>query len=209
VTLVMPDGRRREITVDTERTVRELKAGIQRHMGIPEGAQQLVTFANQLMEDDRRISTYNLADREVVMLLTTAPAAPSRPNPAIMQRMMDEASRDPVMARVMDSNPRLRAALQSRDMDAFWRELAPMLPQLMAARQELDENDPEVQRRIMEQVRAERVQAQFEDIMEHQPELVVGSVTMLYIDVWINDHSVKAFVDSGAQITVMSMQYAT
>ena len=79
----------------------------------------------------------------------------------------------------------------------------------MAARQELDENDPEVQRRIMEQVRAERVQAQFEDIMEHQPELVVGSVTMLYIDVWINDHSVKAFVDSGAQITVMSMQYAT
>lgn len=85
------------------------------------------------MEDDRRISTYNLADREVVMLLTTAPAAPSRPNPAIMQRMMDEASRDPVMARVMDSNPRLRAALQSRDMDAFWRELAPMLPQLVTA----------------------------------------------------------------------------
>lgn len=37
--------------VDTERTVRELKAGIQRHMGIPEGAQQLVTFANQLVRD--------------------------------------------------------------------------------------------------------------------------------------------------------------
>lgn len=66
-----------------------------------------------------------------------------------------------------------------------------------------NEFDLENQRRIAEAIRLENIQQNMEHALEYMPE-AFGNVVMLYIDCQVNGHHVKAFVDSGAQMTIMS-----
>lgn len=64
-------------------------------------------------------------------------------------------------------------------------------------------DDPENQAKMLEQIRAQNVQENMENAMENYPE-TFARVNMLYVYGEINGKPLKIFVDSGAQVTVIS-----
>ncbi|KAI9857063.1 MAG: DNA damage-inducible protein 1 [Vezdaea acicularis] len=111
---------------------------------------------------------------------------------------------------VQNQNPELASAIENPErFRAIFRELQRHQNEAERAREleiaRLNDNpfDLEAQAKIAEIIRNERVMENLQYAMEHNSE-VFGRVNMLYIDSEINGHKVKAFVDSGAQATIMS-----
>lgn len=66
-----------------------------------------------------------------------------------------------------------------------------------------DPLDPEYQKKMYEAIQQKNVMENYEHALEHSPE-VFGQVDMLYVDMSVNGEPVKAFIDSGAQVSSFS-----
>lgn len=116
-------------------------------------------------------------------------------------------------ALLKERNPPLSDALESNSKEKFVEVYRKQRDQRLEKERErnrlfqMDPFDPEAQRLIAEEIRLKNVESNMESAIEFVPESF-GQVIMLYVDCLVNGHPVKAFVDSGAQMTIMSQACA-
>jgi DNA damage-inducible protein 1 len=107
--------------------------------------------------------------------------------------------------------PQFRQAVVSGNVEAIEQMVAPLKQKLrheeLVKRAELNPFDIEAQKYLEELIQRGNIDENMEKAFEHTPESFT-KVVMLYIDSQVNNVPVKAFVDSGAQMTIMTKDCA-
>ncbi|WFC94720.1 DNA damage-inducible protein 1 [Malassezia brasiliensis] len=192
--------------VDASIEVENFKAVVEADTDIPAAHQQLLFQNAPLTDAQKSLAAYGVQDGDLLVLRDTRQR--TQTNPPDTDAAIAEAVRAQIRG---SSNPALlEAAMESQE--AFARTLALQREQLnqVQSLQQLANSDPfdvEAQKRIEEAIRQEQIAENMEHAMEYTPE-AFGNVTMLYVDLKVNGHPVKAFVDSGAQATIISPECA-
>uniref|UniRef100_A0A8C4RZN6 DNA-damage inducible protein 2 n=1 Tax=Erpetoichthys calabaricus TaxID=27687 RepID=A0A8C4RZN6_ERPCA len=132
-------------------------------------------------------------------------------DPALLREMLLANPHE--LSLLKERNPPLAEALLSGDIERFTKVLLEQQQERARREQErirlltADPFDLEAQAKIEEDIRQHNIEENMTIAMEEAPESF-GQVVMLYINCKVNGHPVKAFVDSGAQMTIMSQACA-
>ncbi|XP_077116548.1 protein DDI1 homolog 2 [Ranitomeya variabilis] len=132
-------------------------------------------------------------------------------NPALLREMLLANPHE--LSLLKERNPPLAEALLSQDLEKFTKVLVEQQQERARREQErirlfsADPFDLEAQAKIEEDIRQQNIEENMTIAMEEAPESF-GQVVMLYINCKVNGYPVKAFVDSGAQMTIMSQACA-
>ena len=231
VTVTTEDDAIVTVDVDPATVVENLKAILEAETDVPTREQVLLFNGGELANDDV-LSAKNVGEGDLLMLLRKrggggggvgAAANGANDNPTAMRP--DGSAVDPAafqrairadahaMQSLRANNPSLHGAILNDDpsaMQQMLRDAATARKRAEDARQaeidllNADPFDLDAQRKIEEAIRQKNVDENFETAMETTPE-AFGSVIMLYVDMEVNGHALKVFVDSGAQMTIMSL----
>ncbi|KAK5119564.1 hypothetical protein LTR85_007392 [Meristemomyces frigidus] len=208
-------------------SIGDLKGFVTAETQLPQASQQFYLNNTPIQGDEKTLEEAGIKDGDMLAMLMRQP---DQQNNMGTQRRQQPAQRrsqgqgaheiettrlsilgNPgAMAQVRSQRPALAEAINdSARFREVWQEMMREDEDRERERQEqmrLLNEDPfnvDAQRKIEEMIRQEAVQDNLQFAYEHNPE-VFGRVTMLYIPVEVNKHPVKAFVDSGAQTTIMS-----
>jgi DNA damage-inducible protein 1 len=207
--------------VESSARVSSVAAALAGLLGIP-AARMAFLFNDAPLAADATFAAAGVGDNDLVIVEARVPAAapaalaaraPVRggiSNDAIsaMQRQIEllgALRRPDVLARIRAAQPALAAAVEAGD-GARAELLYGQLQQSHATGGRLLEG-VSGEGGEEERVRIEAVMENFEIAMERNPESF-GQVCMLFVEAKINNHPVTAFVDSGAQATILSVDTA-
>ncbi|OQR83247.1 DNA damage-inducible protein 1 [Achlya hypogyna] len=226
-----------QVEVDAADPIENLKAIIEAEINLPMDRQILVLNGRQL-NPDITVGQAGIQNNDLILVTSAAvaPAAPAINRlgmPAAQARagmtlqdipancsaelLIDIMRLNPQLLRQVETgNPPMAEAIKSNNVSEV-RMLLMKQHMEVAARKYQEEQEllainanpfsEEAQAKIEEAIRLGNVQQNMEIAMEEMPE-AFGRVCMLYIPTEVNGTPVKAFVDSGAQSTIMSSSCA-
>ncbi|KAJ3337833.1 DNA damage-inducible protein 1 [Gonapodya sp. JEL0774] len=225
ISLTTEAGDVSSVEVDLSTELEILKAIVEAELSIPATSQVIVHNGRELKDDKMTLQQHGVTADDILLVVRArnqrpvvpavgAPPTGNQPSEAEIVRQQILA--DPQMLRNLSQrDPELASTLADPTTFAtlFASRVSARKAEELRRQREFDalaSADPfdiEAQRKIEEAIRAERVQENMELAMEHNPE-AFGRVVMLYVDVEVNGKPVKAFVDSGAQATIISPECA-
>lgn len=228
VTVTTLEGHVAPLNVEAGTEMEMFAAMVQAETGIPP-AEQVLVKDGQRVQIAGTVQSAGLQDNDMVLVQRAAAGvggaggaggmgggAAMRPDQMSPDQLFDYVAGTPaIKMQLRHSSPALADA-HDRGREAFKETMEKISKARMEAQRkkiELERRimanpfDVEAQRELEEQIRLQNVDQNLEQAMEHNPE-AFGSIVMLYIDCMVNGQHVKAFVDSGAQSTIMSIQCA-
>ena len=223
-----------EVHEDLE--LENFKAFCEAESGVP-AKEMVIMFNDAVLKDDKKpLKEHGVKNGDMVVMeklknkasgglklpdfsKIRMPGADAQAGPSTSTREDDPAwisqmlkSNPDQLAMLKQNNPRLAEALENNPA-----EFAKLLKDQQKVRLErenarlrlltADPMDMDAQKLIAEEIAQKNVEQNMEMAMEYSPE-TFGSVVMLYINCMVNGHPIKAFVDSGAQVTIMSQTAA-
>lgn len=228
ITVITEDDRTFPIDVDASIELENLKALLEVDSNIPADHQQLLHGGKPLNDAKATLASCGVQNDDLLVLRdrrqassssstnsrATANAAAPASEEQAAEQLRQQILADPAALSMLRSNNPQLADAASNSAGRFLELLRAQRDAMQHGRAAeaglediVDEFDVDAQRRIEENIRQQRVMENLEHAMEYSPESF-GRVTMLYVDCKVNGTHVKAFVDSGAQATIMSPECA-
>ncbi|CAE7230926.1 unnamed protein product [Rhizoctonia solani] len=203
------------VEVDSTMEVGNLMALLEAECGIPVAEQSIVYQGRELNDPNATITSAGV-ENDAMLQLRRKVIVAGRSAAHDEEMMRLQLLGDPnLMQQLRDNQPELADAIQN-DPQRFSELLrqhrerqrdAEVAQQREISALNADPYNVDAQKRIEEAIRQQAVLENMEHAMEYSPEFF-GRVIMLYIPVEVNGVPVKAFVDSGAQQTIMSPECA-
>lgn len=224
ITVLTADENLITLDVDPEETVENLKALLEVETQVPLQQQKLL-FNRKEMRDADKLSSLGANDGDLVTMERVSQSSTSTNalgvnpdgsavNPTAFQQHLRNDSN--LIAQLFQNDPELAQVILGNDINKLQEILRLRHKQrtevLRKKNEEMallyaDPFDVEAQKKIEEAIRQKSIDENWEAAIEHNPE-AFARVVMLYVDMEVNGVPLKAFVDSGAQSTIISKSCA-
>ncbi|KAJ3409375.1 hypothetical protein CcCBS67573_g01345 [Chytriomyces confervae] len=203
----------RMVDVSGDLTVADLQALAEVELRIPSSEQTLVHNGTKLLNASATLAGLKIGQDDIVLVQRTLSRgggddAQAAQIEQIRRQLLDDPS---ALQRVAQQSPQLAASVNNpaafavalKELNHAKKEAERRAREEEAFLANSDPFDMAAQQKIADAIKKENIQKNMEMAIENHPE-AFGRVIMLYIDTEVNGVPVKAFVDSGAQATIMS-----
>lgn len=216
------------IDIPDSLSLQDFKAYLEAETSISPELQILRFNGHTINEPEKSLKDFGIGNDDLIVLLKLSTASTAPTASAASTGSSEDIDRQAELTRTQFlNNPQLNQHLQQtnphlhsllNDPEAFKTELITTFQnggfhgrsstqQAEMARLQQNPDDPENQARILEMIRQEQIDENMQLAYDISPESFT-SVNMLYINIKVNNHKVQAFVDSGAQTTIISPKLA-